>query len=81
GKAAFSPTELPTKIPDGPFYLVTSPERVGLWMGKKHFTEEQIAFALSAGPVGYFGGHDQRPLIPVSSGGGWGAFIKKFLIR
>ena len=27
-------------------------------MGKKHFTEEQIAFALSAGRVGHFGGRD-----------------------
>ncbi len=28
------------------FLPVTSPERVGFLMGKKHFTEEQIAFAL-----------------------------------
>jgi len=28
------------------FLTLASPERVGFWMGKKHFTEEQIAFAL-----------------------------------
>lgn len=35
---------------------LTSPATAGFLMGKKHFTEVQIATAFSAGRVGHFGG-------------------------